>query len=310
MDISVIIPTYNEAPNVLPLHKELSSVLANLGRETEIIFIDDGSTDGTFEAMQEAHAKDPSIKIIKFKRNFGQTAAMDAGFKHASGSIIVTMDADLQNDPVEIPRLITKLEEGYDVVSGWRKNRKDNLSKRFLSAGANVLRKLLIRDSIHDSGCTLKAYRQKAIAGLDLYGEMHRFIPAIVHMRGGKITEIVVNHRPRTAGTTKYKLSRVLKGFMDMLVIKFWTEYGTRPAHLFGGVGLCTSALGFIIAVILSIQKIFFGAALSNRPLLLLAVLLLILGTQLIMFGFLADMMVKIYYRRGETSPYTIEEII
>ena len=308
--ISVVIPAHNEAENILPLYEELCRALSALRKTYEIIFIDDGSTDATFDRLAALAASDGSVRVIRFRRNFGQTAAMDAGFKHARGSVIVTLDADLQNDPDDIEMLVQKLEQGFDVVSGWRKERRDPLSKRAISAGANLLRKIVLRDIIHDSGCTLKAYRREAVEHLSLYGEMHRFIPALVEARGFRVGEAVVRHRLRRFGTTKYRFSRVIKGFMDMLVIKFWMQYGTRPAHLFGGIGMGVGALGFIIALILSAEKLFLGASLSNRPLLLLSALLILFGTQLVIFGLLADIMVKVYYDSKERDAYSIERIL
>ena len=310
MELSIIIPAHNEQENVRTLHEELRTVLRGLGKTFEILFVDDGSTDRTFDTLQELRAGDDMVKIIRFKRNFGQTAALAAGFKHAKGAICITLDADLQNDPADIPALLLKLGTGFDVVSGWRRKRRDTLSKRIISFGANALRKMLVQDSIHDSGCTLKAYKSEVVKNLDLYGEMHRFIPALAQARGFRVGETVVHHRPRKAGRTHYHLSRVLKGFMDMLIVTFWMHYGTRPAHLIGGVGFLTFLVGFIVALGLSLQKILFGTPLSDRPLLLLAALLIIFGTQFIMFGFLADILMKIYYKTKDEPPYLIEKIL
>lgn len=310
MELSIIVPAHNEEDNVRELYQELRGALRGLGKPFEIIFIDDGSTDRTFAALQELRASDDTVKLIKFRRNFGQTAALAAGFKHARGSICITLDADLQNDPADIAPLLQKIERGFDVVSGWRKKRRDTLSKRVISLGANTLRKMLVQDTIHDSGCTLKAYKSEVVKNLDLYGEMHRFIPAIVRARGFRVGEIIVHHRPRKAGKTHYHFSRVLKGFMDMLIVTFWMHYGTRPAHLIGGVGFFTFLVGFIVALGLSLQKIILGTPLSDRPLLLLAALLIIFGTQFVMFGVLADIMMKIYYKAKDEPPYLIEKII
>lgn len=310
MDLSIIIPAHNEQDNVRPLYNELRDVLEALGKKYEIIFVDDGSTDRTFDVLAELRKSDPTVTVIKFKRNFGQTAALAAGVKQASGTVVVSMDADLQNDPADIPLLLAKQKEGYDVVSGWRKKRQDTLSKRVISQGANLLRKVFVRDHIHDSGCTLKAYTKEAVKGLDLYGEMHRFIPALAQARGFSVGEVVVHHRPRLKGSTHYRLSRVLKGFMDMLIVAFWMHYGTRPAHLIGGAGFLAFASGFIIALWLSVQKLAYGVPLGDRPLLLLAALLIIFGTQFIMFGFLADILMKIYYKAKDEPPYFIEKIL
>lgn len=310
MELSIIIPAHNEEENVVALHRELRDVLGRLGKTHEILFVDDGSTDRTFEALQNLQASDPTVRVIKFRRNFGQTAALSAGFRHARGAVCITLDADLQNDPADIPRLLDALRGGFDCVSGWRKKREDPLSKRVISRGANLLRMLLVHDAIHDSGCTLKAYKREAVEHLDLYGEMHRFIPALSQARGFRVGEIVVRHRPRRRGRTHYRFSRVLRGFMDMLIVTFWLRYGTRPAHLIGGAGLLAFGVGVLIAAWLSVQKIAYGVPLAGRPLLLFAVLLIIFGTQFVMFGVLADIMMKIYYGSREESPYVIEKII
>jgi glycosyltransferase involved in cell wall biosynthesis len=310
MEISIVIPVYNEEKNIVPLYKEVKPILNSLNKDYEIIFVDDGSKDKTLEELKKIHEKDKSIKIIKFRKNFGQTAALDAGFKHASGKIIVAMDADLQNDPNDIPKLLEKINQRYDVVSGWRKKRRDSLIKHLISRAANVLRFLIINDKIHDSGCTLKAYKKECFKDLDLYGEMHRFIPALLRWKGFKITEVVVNHRKRKFGKTKYSITRVLKGFLDMLVVKFWMQYSTRPVHLFGGLGIVSGFLGFVIALYLTILKLFYNIPIGNRPLLFLSGLLIIIGVQFVIFGFLADIMIKIYYSKEKIKPYNIEKII
>jgi glycosyltransferase involved in cell wall biosynthesis len=307
--ISIIIPCYDEEGNVVPLYLRLRKVLEGIGDKWEIIFIDDGSTDNTFRILEGLNKKDKRVRIIKFRRNFGQTAAMDAGFKHAKGEIIIPMDADLQNDPRDIPRLIAKINEGYDVVSGWRYKRKDPITKKIFSRIADILRRLLTGVKIHDSGCTLKAYKKECFDGLDLYGEMHRSIPALLFWKGFKIGEIKIMHHKRLYGKTKYNLKRVIKGFLDLLVVVFWQRYSARPIHLFGGVGLLTGFVGFIIALYLTIMKLLYNQSIANRPLLLLAVLLIILGVQFLVFGVLADIMVKLYYGKDRRN-YNIEKII
>lgn len=308
IEISVVVPAYNEEENVSRLYRAVTEVLRTLGKPYEIIYVDDGSTDGTVEELKKLCERDKRVKAVIFRRNFGQTAAMDAGFKQAQGRVIFPMDADLQNDPRDIPRLLKKLNQGYDVVSGWRKNRRDGFLKKFVSRGANLLRKWIINDKIHDSGCTLKAYKKKCFEGITLYGEMHRFIPAILEWKGYKVTELVVRHHKRKYGQTKYGMKRTVKGFLDMLVMKFWMQYSTRPIHLFGSTGLLMTFLGFLIGAYLAFIKIFFGASIGNRPLLILAVLLMVLGVQLVMFGFLADIMIKVYYKNDST--YSIEKVI
>jgi len=308
MDISIVIPAYNEQDNVILLYREIKKAVDRITRDYEIIYIDDGSSDLTFKNLLKLSKEDSKVRIIKFRKNFGQTAAMDAGFKAAKGNIIVAMDADLQNDPADIPKLLEKINEGYDVVSGWRYKRKDPLSKKLISLLANFLRKRLTGEAIHDSGCSLKAYRKECFEGLNLYGEMHRFIPALLKWKGFKISEVKVNHRPRKHGKTKYSLSRVMRGSLDLVVVLFWQKYSTRPIHLFGGLGLLTSFLGFVLLAYLAVMRLFYNTAIGNRPLLLLSILLVILGVQFIIFGLIADVLVKIYYK--DSTNYSIEKII
>jgi len=302
MKLSIVIPTYNESKNVSRLHAELVSILKTLKHAYEIIYVDDGSTDGTRQELRELHAKDKNVKALFHRRNFGQTAAMDTGFKYAQGDVIITMDADLQNDPADIPKLLTKMNEGYDVVSGWRKNRQDSLGKKLFSRFAGFLRRLLTREKIHDSGCTLKAFKKECFAGLDLYGEMHRYIPAILTWRGYRVGEVIVNHRARQFGKTKYGMRRLFRGFLDLLVVKFWMQYSARPIHLFGGLGLACFGLGFLAGLDLLIRKFFYNEAIANRPLLLLVVLLLVLGVQFFAMGIITDALTKLYYHQSPIS--------
>jgi glycosyltransferase involved in cell wall biosynthesis len=302
MKLSIVIPAFNEVENVGRLYQELVPVLKGLKTPYEIIFVDDGSTDGTRQKLRELHEKDHDVKVLFQRRNFGQTAAMDTGFKYAHGDVIITMDADLQNDPADIPRLLAKMKEGYDVVSGWRKNRQDPFGKKVLSLFAGFLRRAMTNERIHDSGCTLKAYRKECFNGLDLYGEMHRYIPAILTWRGYRVGEIVVNHRPRKFGKSKYGLQRLVRGFLDLLIVKFWMQYSSRPIHLFGGLGLSCFGLGFISGIYLLVRKLFYNEAIANRPLLLLVVLLLILGVQFFGMGVITDALTKIYYRAAPIS--------
>ncbi|MHA1677503.1 MAG: glycosyltransferase family 2 protein [Promethearchaeota archaeon] len=306
--LSIVIPTYNEEKNVVLLYRAIKEVLDKITKNYEIIYVDDGSRDRTFLNLKELHERDKRVKVIKFRRNFGQTAAMDAGFKFASSDIIIGMDADLQNDPRDIPRLIAKINEGYDCVSGWRVNRRDSFSKKIFSKFANFLRHTLIHDKIHDSGCSLKAYRKECFDNLDLYGEMHRFIPALLKIQGFRIGEIKVRHHSRKHGKTKYTMKRVLKGFIDLLNVWFWQKFSSRPLHLFGGMGIIMNLLGTIVGLYLLIMKFFYGQGIANRPLLLLAVLLVILGIQFLVFGVLADMIIKLYYQ--ENKNYNIKEIL
>jgi len=302
MKLSIVIPTYNEAENVGRLYSELLPVLKALKHPYEIIYVDDGSTDGTRQKLRELNAKDRTAKILFHRRNFGQTAAMDTGFKYATGDVIITMDADLQNDPADIPKLLAKMNEGFDVVSGWRKYRKDPLGKKLFSRFAGLMRRMLTREKIHDSGCTLKAYRKECFRGLDLYGEMHRYIPAILTWRGYRVTELVVNHRARQFGKSKYGMSRLFRGFLDLLVVKFWMQYSARPIHLFGGLGLSCFGLGFVAGLYLLVRKLFYAESIANRPLLLLVVLLIILGVQFFGMGVMTDALTKIYYRTAPIS--------
>ncbi|MDP3766292.1 MAG: glycosyltransferase family 2 protein [Nanoarchaeota archaeon] len=307
VELSVVIPAYNEQENVELVYRKLKPVLNKLKKRFEIIYVDDGSTDNTFGILKRLHERDSSVKVIKFRKNFGQTAAFDAGFKQASGSIIITMDADLQNDPEDVPKLIDKLDEGFDVVCGWRINRKDPLMKRLASIISNALRHLITEDRIHDSGCSLKAYRKECFKDLDLYGEMHRYIPSILSWNGFKITEIPVRHNPRKFGKTKYNYTRLLKGFLDLIIVKFWMQYSARPIHLFGGFGILSLVMGLIIGAYLAFIKLFYKTTIGNRPLLLLGILLIILGVILIVFGILADIMVKVYYKVTRKS-YSIDK--
>jgi len=310
LDLSIVIPCYNEGKNVYLLFGMLKKTLLSLKKSYEIIYIDDGSTDDTGIFLDRIKKLDPShVIILKMRKNFGQTAAFDAGFSHAKGRLIITLDADLQNDPADIPLLIDKLHKGYDVVCGWRYDRKDPLMKTMISRVANALRKFLTKETIHDSGCSLRVYKRECVEGLTLYGEMHRFIPAILMWKGFKIGEVKVHHHPRTYGKTKYTAKRVLKGLLDVIVVKFWMQYSSRPMHLFGTIGFVTSFLGFVIGVYLAILKFVYHATIGSRPLLLLAVLLIIIGVQFVMFGIFGDILVKTYYESRKEKNYLIEKI-
>jgi glycosyltransferase involved in cell wall biosynthesis len=309
MELSIVIPAYNEEENVEDFHAKVSKTLKAMKKQYEMIFVDDGSRDKTYEKLAKIAKKDPNVRIIKFRKNFGQSAAWDAGFKHATGRYILTMDADLQNDPEDIPALLKKIEEGHDVVSGWRHSRKDTIAKRFFSWISRHLRSLIIDDRIHDSGCSLKIYRKECFQDLDLQGEMHRYITEILSLRGFKIAEVKVNHLPRKKGKTKYNLLRVPKGFLDLLVVAFWQKYSARPVHLFGSIGILSGALGILINLYMLYLKFFMRESIANRPLLLLGVLLCILGLQFFVFGLISDILVKIYYS-GAKKNYYIEKII
>ena len=308
--ISVVVPFYNEEDNVEPLYERLSSALGRLDRDYRLIFVDDGSTDGTLANMMKARKRDEKVNIIKFRKNFGQSAALKAGFDHASGDIVISMDGDLQNDPEDIPKLIEKLEsEDYDVVCGWRADRKDPLLKKAFSRLANLIRRNITSEFIHDSGCTFRAYRNGCAKSLELYGETHRYIPAMLLWRGYRIGEVKVKHNPRKYGKTKYGWRRLFKGFLDLIVITFWQKYSVRPIHIFGGLGLLLSLSGMMIGGYLGMQRIFFGQGLSERPSFLLSILMVIIGVQFIVSGILADIMLKVYYGQNGKRNYLIENI-
>jgi len=310
VDISVIIPTYNEEENVEVLYKELKTVVISLTLNFEIIFVDDCSTDTTNQRLLELHTKDPLVKIIKFRKNFGQSAAMKAGFDYAQGRLIITMDADLQNDPHDIPMMIEKIEnENFDVVCGWRYNRKDPALKKAVSKLANRFRSILTGETIHDSGCTLRIYKQEAIRDIELYGELHRYIPAMLLWKGYRIGEIKTNHRQRVSGKSKYSWKRLTKGFLDLLVIAFWQKYSFRPMHIFGGSGLIMGFVGLFITAYLILERLLFGTGLSERPLFLIGILLIIVGVQFLAIGLLADIMLKVYYGQNQRKSYLIEKI-
>ena len=310
-ELSIIVPVYNEESNIELLHASLKPVLDDLNRSYEIIFIDDGGKDGTYEILRKLQSSDQHCKVIRFRRNFGQTAAMSAGFSYAHGDIIITLDGDLQNDPKDIPSLLNKMAEGYDVVSGWRIRRKDKfLTRRVPSICANWLISKITGVQLHDYGCTLKAYKREVAQNVGLYGEMHRFIPAIASWMGIDVAEIEVNHHPRKFGTSKYGLSRTLRVVLDLITVKFLLSYATKPLQIFGSVGFCSSALGFGLATYLSVDKLVFGHGLSDRPILFLAILLVLVGIQFITMGLLGEMMVRIYHEGQKKPTYVVREIL
>ncbi len=309
--ISLVIPVFNEAQNLEELHGELVTALLKIGRPFEIIFVDDGSTDPSWATLKDLQGKDDRVKLIRLRRNFGQTAALAAGFDYARGEIVVSLDADLQNDPSDIPLLIQKIEDGYDIVSGWRKSRKDRFfSRRLPSIIANRLISWLTRVRLHDYGCTLKAFRREVIKNVKLYGELHRFIPAIASQLGVSIAEVKVNHRPRRHGRSKYTIFRTTKVILDMMTVKFLLSYSTRPLQIFGLLGLGTGLLGFIISGWLTFQRLFLGVSLANRPLLLLGILLIVTGFQFVTLGLLAEIMVRAYHESAGKTIYAVREVI
>ena len=311
IDLSIVIPIYNEQENIKILHEALNKTVKTLNLTYEIIFIDDGSNDESFKIMKEEATKDSAIKIIKFARNFGQTAAIEAGFQNSKGKIIIPMDGDLQNDPADIPLLLQKINEGYDVVSGWRKKRQDKFfSKTLPSKIANYIITKITKVRLHDYGCTLKAYKKEFLEGTRLYGEMHRFIPVYAAWHGAKVTEIVVRHNPRKFGKTKYNLSKTLRVILDIITVKFLISYLNRPMHFFGGAGLLALFLGFLSGAISIYLKIFYAVNLNRSPLLLLSVFLFIVGIMFILMGLLAEIIIRTYYESQKKESYLIKEKI
>jgi glycosyltransferase involved in cell wall biosynthesis len=311
MELSVVIPVYNEEENVEPLFGEIQGVLRGLGKSYEIVAVDDGSKDGTFAALSRLYRCDPAVKVVRLKRNFGQTAALAAGLAHAEGEIVVLMDGDMQNDPADIPALLAKLDEGNDLVAGWRHRRRDSFfSRRLPSMIANRLISWTTKVKLHDYGCTLKAMRRDVAKGLRLYGEMHRFIPAIAYERGAQVAELKVNHRPRTRGASKYGISRTLRVILDLLTVKFLTSYSTRPAHVFGPIGVASGILGFALALYLTAQKVVYNVDIGSRPLLLLAVLLIFIGFQFVTMGLLGEMLARTYHESQDRPVYVVGEVL
>lgn len=311
MYLSLVVPVYNEVENLTPLYERVREVLDPTGWTYELILVDDGSTDGSDRMLADLHAKDSRVKVLRFRRNFGQTAALAAGFDYAHGDIVVSLDGDMQNDPVDIPRLVAKLNEGYDLVNGWRLDRQDPfLNRRLPSQIANWIIGLTMQVKIHDYGCTLKVFRRDVVKNLKLYGEMHRFIPALVGDVGARITEMPVTHHPRKRGTSKYGLTRTLWVILDLLTVKFLSRYATRPSHLFGLVGLLSFLLGSAITAVLGVQRLFFGMRLSERPLLWLGILLVVVGVQFVTTGLLAEMLARTYHESQEKSVYLIKEVL
>jgi glycosyltransferase involved in cell wall biosynthesis len=309
-DLSLVIPVFNEQENLDQLYKQITASCEKLNKSYEVIFIDDGSTDDSLNVLIRLQKKDSRIRVIRLRKNFGQTAALSAGFDYSRGDIIVTLDADLQNDPEDIGMLILKMEEGYDLVSGWRKKRKDKLlTRRIPSMIANWLISMITRVKLHDYGCTLKAFRRDVVKNINLYGEMHRFIPAIASNIGINIAEVEVNHRPRRHGKSKYSLMRFTKVVLDLLTVKFFLSYSTRPLQIFGIFGLISGMAGGVIGVILSYQRLVLKQGIADRPLLLLAVLLMVVGFQFITLGLLAEILVRAYHESIGKRIYYIRDI-
>lgn len=310
VDVSVVLPVHNEEANLKPLVEELDGVLRGMNVSYEILAVDDGSTDGSRRVLRGLCEEYPALKAIFFRRNAGQTAAFDAGFQESSGAVVVTMDADLQNDPHDIPRMIAKLEEGYDFVSGWRKDRKDHLIRTFPSRIANAIIRRVTRAPVHDLGCSLKVYRKAIAQDLHLYGEMHRFIAPLADAIGARIAELPVNHRPRRAGVSKYGFGRILKVMLDLLTVWFLRGYQTKPIYVFGGVGLISIGASIPVTAVVLYEKIVMGAWVHRNPLFLIAIFLGMLGVQFFGMGLLAEIMVRTWFESSGKAAYTIVERI
>jgi glycosyltransferase involved in cell wall biosynthesis len=310
--LSVVVPVHNEERSVALLYDELRSALEPLDTDWEAVFVDDGSTDGTFAALTRLHAGADNVRIVRLRRNFGKAAALGAGFDQARGDTVVTIDGDLQDDPFEIPRLLAKLDEGFDLVSGWKSHRRDPLSRRLLSRLFNRVTSLFSGVRLHDMNCGLKAYRAEVVHGVRLYGELHRFIPVLAHYRGFRIAELPVNHRPREHGRSRYGMERYLRGFLDLLTVSFIGRYRHRPLHLFGGLGLVLGLLGSATLIYLTVVKAL-GHAIGGRPLLLLGVLLVVVGLQFFSLGLISEMITSHHEERAqerERAEALVDEVL
>ncbi|MHC4455890.1 MAG: glycosyltransferase family 2 protein [Planctomycetota bacterium] len=310
LEVSVVVPLFNEKDNIGPLYDQIKESLSD-NYSYEIIFVDDGSNDNSFTILSQLQKTDNRVRVIRFRKNFGQTAALSAGFTHARGNIIVAIDADLQNDPADIPEMLAKLKEGFDVVSGWRKKRHDNIITRLLpSIVANWLISKITGVKLHDFGCTLKAYRREILVETKLYGEMHRFLPALASWSGARICEMVVNHRPRTAGVAKYGLGRTLKVILDLITVKFLGSFSTKPIYIFGTLGF-VSALGAVASgLVVVYQKYAHNFSMNRNPLLVLTALLITATIQFILMGLLAELLVRTYHESQNRPTYVIKEMI
>ena len=310
LDLSIVVPLFNEEENIVPLYNQLIGVLPRLGKSYEIIFINDGSADGSYAHLCRLAEADRKVKVINLRRNFGQTAAMSAGFDHARGGIVISMDADLQNDPADIPRLLEKLAEGYDVASGWRKERQDKEVMRVLSSRlANWCIGVLTGVKLHDSGCTLKAYRAEILRGTRLYGEMHRFIPALANLMGARICEVPVTHHRREFGRSKYGFKRVLKVVLDLITVKFLGDYSTKPLYMFGGLGVALFLLATLAGAETLWERYTYGTYVHNNPVILIAVFLGTLGVNFIVMGLLAELIVRTYHESRGKPTYHIRDL-
>jgi glycosyltransferase involved in cell wall biosynthesis len=309
-EVSVVVPLLNEQDNIGPLHQQITQTLTGK-YDYEILFVDDGSTDKSFEILSALQKEDTRLRLIRFRRNFGQTAALSAGFEHARGKIIVAIDADLQNDPDDIPKMIAKLNEGFDVVSGWRKKRHDKaITRRLPSVIANWLIAAITGVKLHDFGCTLKIYRREILDQTKLYGEMHRFIPALANWSGASIAEMVVNHRPRTAGVAKYGLARTFKVVLDLITVKFMGSFSTKPIYIFGGLAMLTGLGSVLSGLAVLYQKFFSHFPMNRNPLLVLTAMLVTATIQFILMGLLAEILIRTYHESQNRPTYAIKDII
>jgi glycosyltransferase involved in cell wall biosynthesis len=311
--LSVVVPVYNEERSVEFLFDEIASALDPLGRAWEVVFVDDGSSDGSFGALTRLHARTPNVRVVRLRRNFGKAAALAAGFAQAAGDVVVTIDADGQDDPAEIPRLLAKLDEGFDLVSGWKTRRRDPWRRRFLSRVFNTATGWISGVRLHDMICGLKAYRAEVVKGLALYGELHRFLPVLAYERGYRLAEIPVNHRPREHGRSRYGLERYLRGFFDLITVTFMGRYRHRPLHLFGGLGLALGGIGFLVCLYLTVLWLT-GSAIGHRPLLTLGVLLVVVGMQFLSLGLIGEMITTHHEERalehGSRDQLHVDEIL
>jgi len=309
-ELSIVVPVLDEQDNIGPLYEQITQALAG-DHGYEVVFVDDGSSDNSFEVLKRLHDSDNRVRVIRFRKNFGQTAALGAGFAHARGDIIVALDADLQNDPADIPKMVARLKEGFDVVSGWRKKRYDSTLTRLLpSKAANWLISRITGVNLHDYGCTLKAYRKEVLAETKLYGEMHRFIPALASWNGANVTEVVVNHRPRTSGVAKYGLGRTWKVVLDLITVSFLGSFSTKPIYVFGGLGLFSAVASIILGLTVIYQKVNFDTDMSGNPLLILTAVLIIATIQFILMGLLAELLVRTYHESQNRPTYVIKEFL
>jgi glycosyltransferase involved in cell wall biosynthesis len=308
IELSVVVPVYDEEENVEELHRRITEACLALGVSYEILVVDDGSRDGTWQILQRLAESDPRLKLIQFGRNFGQTAAMSAGFDFAQGEVIVPLDGDLQNDPADIARLLEKLDEGYDVVSGWRVDRQDGAIRRFPSKVANWLIGRVTGVRLHDYGCTLKAYRAHIIKETPLYGEMHRFLPALAYLEGARIAELAVSHHPRTRGASKYGLGRTIRVILDLITVKFLSSYMTKPIYLFGGIGSLLCLGGFAAGCVTLLEKYVSGVYVHRNPMILLAVFLFLLGVTFVLMGLIAELIIRTYHESQAKPIYRVRE--